>query len=194
MLDEFLACLPAGVDAASARQVGQSLLARWDEPHRRYHDRAHLRRMLNVLGPAVPADLRLAAWYHDAVYDPRAIDNEERSAALAAAQLPALGVHPAEVARLVLLTRDHAPDPADRAGVLLCDADLAILAAPEPEYAAYTAAIRAEYSFVPDPAFRTGRAAVLRRLLALPTLFHTHPSWEPQARANLTHELHTLTP
>jgi predicted metal-dependent HD superfamily phosphohydrolase len=194
VLARFLACLPASADPVAARQVGESLLARWDEPHRHYHDRTHLRRMLDVLGPAAPAAVRLAAWYHDAVYDPRAADNEERSAALAAAQLPALGVHPAEVARLVLLTRDHAPDPADRAGALLCDADLSILAAPEPEYAAYTAAIRAEYSFVPDPAFRTGRATVLRRLLALPTLFHAHPTWEPQARANLTRELHTLTP
>jgi predicted metal-dependent HD superfamily phosphohydrolase len=193
VLAQFLACLPAGVDAVSARQVGEELLARWDEPHRRYHDRAHLRRMLEVLGPDAPAPVRLAAWYHDAVYDPRAADNEERSAALAAAQLPGLDVDPAEVVRLVLLTRDHAADPTDPAGALLCDADLAILAAPEPEYAAYVAAVRAEYAFVPDDAFRAGRAAVLRRLLALPALFHAHPGWEAPARANLSTELAQLT-
>jgi predicted metal-dependent HD superfamily phosphohydrolase len=189
---QFLACVP-GADPAAADRVGRELVTRWEEPHRRYHDIAHLRRMLGVLGPDAPVAVRLAAWYHDAVYDPRAADNEQRSADLAAEQLPALGIDPAEVVRLVLLTRDHAVEPGDTHGALLCDADLSILATAPDEYAAYTRAVRAEYAFVPDHAFRAGRAAVLRGLLALPALFHSHPEWEAPARANLTAELSALT-
>jgi predicted metal-dependent HD superfamily phosphohydrolase len=80
---------------------------------------------------------------------------------------------------------------------VLCDADLAILAAPPAAYAAYTAAVRQEYHFVPDDAFRAGRAAVLRRLLELPRLFRTpygRRAWEATARYNLTGELEMLSP
>ncbi len=192
LAEEFLACVP-DAEPARARAVARDLLDRWGEPQRRYHDRAHLGRMLTVLGPDAPAPVRLAAWYHDAVYDPRAADNEERSAALAAQQLPGLGVDPAEVVRLVLLTRDHVVQPGDTNGALLCDADLSILAADDAEYHAYARAVRDEYAFVPEDAFRGGRAAILRQLLDLPALFHAHPEWEQPARANLTRELATLT-
>ncbi len=191
MLDSFLACVP-GTDPVLATATGRELLARWQEPQRRYHDRTHLRRMLDTLGPEAPVEVRLAAWYHDAVYDPRATDNEERSADLAAEQLGKLEIESAEVVRLVLLTRDHAVTPGDANGALLCDADLSILAATEPEYDAYTRAVRAEYAFVPEDAFRAGRAAILRQLLELPALFHAHPEWEQPARANLRREIIAL--
>jgi predicted metal-dependent HD superfamily phosphohydrolase len=142
----------------------------------------------------------LAAWYHDAVYDPRAAppDNEEASVALALRELPRLGVPPdvvAEVARLVRLTAGHHAEPGDHNGALLCDADLAVLAADEAEYDAYAAAVRREYAHVPEDAFRAGRAAVLEQLLALPQLYRlpdTHAAWEARARANLAREVTSL--
>ena len=69
----------------------------------------------------------------------------------------------------------HRPDDDDVAGQVLCDADLAILAADPDRYAAYTAGVRREHAAVPDADFAAGRAAVLREtyLLAKPTLFHT---------------------
>ncbi len=73
-----------------------------------------------------------------------------------------------EVARLVRLTVTHDPDGGDLNGETLCDADLAVLASDPAAYAAYAAAVREEYGFVPDDAFREGRAAVLRHLLDLP--------------------------
>lgn len=79
---------------------------------------------------------------------------------------------------------------------MLCDADLAILAAAPKEYGTYAAQVREEYGFVPDDAFREGRAAVLRQLLGLPRLFRTPhgvAAWEPRARQNLTTELELLT-
>jgi predicted metal-dependent HD superfamily phosphohydrolase len=121
------------------------------------------------------------------------------SAALAARVLPGAGVpgeRVAAVTRLVRLTATHDPSPGDRDGILLCDADLAVLAGEPDGYAAYTAAVRAEFAHVPDEAFRTGRAAVLRRLTALPSLYRVpalHERWEERARANLAAELQALT-
>ncbi|MEU4780735.1 metal-dependent phosphohydrolase [Micromonospora sp. NPDC023633] len=196
----------AGVtDVAELTRVGEDLLSRWREPHRHYHDADHLAAVLDVVDAHAPAagrpDLvRLAAWCHDAVYDPRAGGdaNEHDSAALAGtlltrAGLPADAV--AEVRRLVLLTAGHAVEPGDADGALLCDADLAVLATPPEAYDRYAAAIRREYAHVPEPAFRAGRARVLAGLLALPALFRLPPlarRWESQARANLTRELSTL--
>ncbi|MFE9565730.1 hypothetical protein ACFYM0_31990 [Streptomyces sp. NPDC006487] len=186
------------------------LLTAWAEPQRRYHTTAHLADVLariDVLADAAanraeqapdrPA-VELAAWFHDAVYRPDRSENEERSAALAERALPELGIDEArtvEVARLVRLTITHDPAPGDANGELLCDADLGVLAGTAQEYAAYAAAVRAEYGFVPDEAFRAGRAAVLRRLLELPRLFRTAygaAHWEAPARANLAAELADL--
>ena len=96
------------------------------------------------------------------------------------------------MARLVRLTATHRPEPDDRDGQVLSDADLAVLAADEERYAGYVAGVRAEYAHVADDDFRRGRAAVLRDLLAKPALFHTAAArdlWEERARANVTREL-----
>ncbi|MFI7213549.1 metal-dependent phosphohydrolase [Micromonospora maritima] len=191
---------PDAVDRAGAR-----LLAGWREPHRRYHTVDHLRAVLDVVDAYAdrarrPDLVRLAAWCHDAVYDPRAGGdaNERASADLGDALLTAAGLPAAAVTgvrRLVLLTAGHAVGPDDPDGALLCDADLAVLAAPPDGYDRYAAAIRREYAHVPEPDFRAGRATVLRQLLALPALYRlpeAHARWEDAARANLARELARL--
>ncbi|MFF9900633.1 hypothetical protein [Streptomyces longispororuber] len=181
-----------------------NLLTRWSEPHRRYHTLTHLTTVLDHIDTLeqhadTPHLVRLAAWFHDAVYAPDRSENEERSARLAERALPEAGLTAeatAEVARLVRLTVTHDPADGDRNGEVLCDADLAILAAPPDAYAAYAAAVREEYAFVPDDVFRPGRADVLRQLLALPRLFrtpHGTAHWEAPARENLSAELTLLT-
>ncbi|OUC92690.1 HD domain-containing protein [Streptomyces swartbergensis] len=180
------------------------LLGRWQEPQRRYHTVGHLTAVLDHIDVLEkyahdPDVVRLAAWFHDAVYLPDRSENEERSARLAERALPEAGVsaaRTAEVARLVRLTVGHDPADDDPDGQVLCDADLAILASPPSAYAAYTAAVREEYHFVPSDAFRTGRAAILRQLLDLPRLFRTPygaSKWEATARYNLTAELEMLS-
>lgn len=183
--------------------AGARVIARWAEPHRRYHDLAHLAAVLVRVGEladhAVDADtVRLAAWFHDAVYDPAAGDNERRSADLAREVLAELRVDEsrvAEVARLVLLTATHDPAADDRDGAVLCDADLAVLALPAEGYEQYARAVRAEHSHVDDVTFAAGRARVLRSLLERPALFHTahgRARWEQPARANVSAELARL--
>jgi predicted metal-dependent HD superfamily phosphohydrolase len=186
----------------AAPAAGRALLGRWAEPHRRYHTSSHLRDVLTrveeLADHAGPPDaVRLAAWYHDAVYQGRP-DDEERSAQLAEADLAALGVDPslvAEVARLVRLTISHQPGHGDRNGEVLSDADLAALGVEPRRYRANTAAIRAEYAHVPDNDFSAARARVVRTLLSGPGVFHTplaRSRWESRARANLADELHAL--
>ncbi|WP_330453034.1 MULTISPECIES: hypothetical protein [unclassified Streptomyces] len=194
----------AGAEGPDPLPYADNLLGRWAEPQRKYHTTAHLAAVLDridtLAGHAANADaVRLAAWFHDAVYRPDRSENEERSAVLAERALPEAGVSEAvtgEVARLVRLTVTHDPAAGDTNGEVLCDADLAILAAPPKEYAEYAAQVREEYGFVPDEAFREGRAAVLRQLLGLPRLFRTPygtAEWEPKARQNLLTELELLT-
>ncbi len=184
--------------------AGRELLARWSEPHRRYHDVDHLRAVLRAVdelaGGASDADtVRLAAWFHDAVHSGRPGGRDERdSAELAAAMLPPLGVEAqqvAEVVRLVELTATHEPAPADANGAVLCDADLAVLGGDPDSYAAYAAAIRKEYEHVPDEEFRSGRIAVLERLVSRDPLFHSTTAqnrWEQTARRNIDIELSLL--
>jgi predicted metal-dependent HD superfamily phosphohydrolase len=146
---------------------------------------------------ADPAAVRLAGWYHDAVYDPRRGDNEEVSAERARIGLRGLvdDATVEEVARLVLLTAGHDPAPVDTNGAVLCDADLAVLAGPPESYAAYASAVREEYRHLTDEEFTAGRAAVLEHLLALPALYRlpeTAAQWTDRARANLAAELSLL--
>lgn len=187
--------------------LATQLITRWSEPHRQYHDRAHLLAVLRALdllrdrgepvGPH-PRAPWLAAWFHDAVYDGTAGKDEEDSAQLAERLLPPVGVpadEVAEVARLVRLTASHWPEADDAGGRLLCDADLEVLARPRPAYARYTTAVRREYAHVPEADFAVGRAEVLRTLLATVPLYATATGqelWEVAARENLTAELAEL--
>lgn len=192
-----------GAERPDPVPYGKNLLERWGEPQRHYHTAAHLKAVLDRIDELAdhaddPDAVRLAAWFHDAVYRPDRSENEERSARLAQVALAEAGVgeeRVAEVARLVRLTVSHDPRADDRNGEVLCDADLAVLAGTPAEYAAYAAAVREEYGFVPDDAFREGRAAVLRQLLGLPRLFRTETGygrWEAAARHNVGTELELL--
>jgi predicted metal-dependent HD superfamily phosphohydrolase len=203
-----LAARGAGATAEDADLLaaGGFLLVRWAEPQRQYHTVTHLTAVLDVIDRFAelaphPDRVRLAAWMHDAVYDPRALGdaNERDSAEFAETILQTLGVPAgtaAEVARLVGLTAGHATDADDPDGELLCDADLAVLAGDEDDYAAYAAAVRREYAHVRDEDFRAGRARVLVSLLELPSIYRLEPlreQWEARARINLERELTELS-
>ena len=183
----------------------EHLLARLREPHRHYHTATHvmwvLRHVDHIaaagLPPTVDLDLvRLAALFHDAVYDATRVDNEELSAALAASAAAELGwAQPRGTAvhRLVLSTAGHTPTMPDEE--VLVDADLAILGAEPKDYAAYVQGVRTEYAHVAPEQWQRGRADVLRRFLDRPRLFRTdvmHRERETRAKANLAAELASL--
>jgi predicted metal-dependent HD superfamily phosphohydrolase len=182
--------------------LADALLAAWADPVRRYHNLDHLRDCLAELdrAPADGADrdrVEAALWFHDAIYDSRAADNEARSAEWARRALADLGIQSAvgdDVARLVSLT-DHtglAPDPSGR---LLCDIDLAILGGEPKAFDTYDRHIREEYAWVPEPDFRVARAGVLAGLLSRSPLYqtdHFRELYETAARRNLSRALERL--
>lgn len=166
------------------------------EPHRAYHTWAHIEEGLLVLRDLLPSAQRpgelLMAWFfHDAIYDPRAQDNEELSAAWAQEELRSSGVGPAaarRVADLVLATRHARAEALPCAdAALLLDADLAILGAPPERYAQFEAQIRQEYAWVSQEAYCQGRRAVLLGFAARVPLYHSAlmAGRQAQARRNL---------
>lgn len=191
---------PAAIDAAFA-----DVAARYSEARRSYHTLEHVDRVLRAAGDlhdvaSDPIAVELAVWLHDVVYDARAGDNEDRSAAYARDVLPPLGV-PAETAdrvgALILATATQEAPDGDHDAAVLLDADLAILGAHPDLYDEYRMAVRDEFSWLPEPEFRAGRAALLRRLLERDRIFLTGPMWslrEAQARRNMERELEELEP
>ena len=159
--------------AGGGLEVGGRVLAAYEEPHRHYHGVEHLRDCLSQLdaAPATRADRDLAEtalWFHDAVYDPRASDNEARSAEWAERALSDAGApepRAREVGRLIRLT-DHARPPGDPAGALVCDVDLSVLGRPTAEFDpdAASGAGAALWVGALQVAVREGRAAKPRTL------------------------------
>jgi predicted metal-dependent HD superfamily phosphohydrolase len=191
------------VSPADAYPLFDRLVAAHSEPHRHYHTLEHLSEMFKVVGKladaaADPVAVQLAIWFHDAVYDPRAKDNERQSALLAANALRPLGVPEAtlqHVAEMIEATAHVFTADADADTAVLLDADLAILSAEERRYARYAADIRREYAWVPDVPYREGRTKVLEGFLNRPRIYRTdrmHAVAEEPARRNLRGEIAAL--
>jgi len=175
--------------------VRDALLAAYAEPHRNYHTLQHLHECLDLLAPATaaaarPCEVEVALWFHDAIYDVRRSDNEERSADWASAAVAAAGVAAAIVERIrsLVLATKHTGSPGSDDERLLVDIDLAILGAPAQRFAEYERQIRAESSWVPQPLFDEKRGAILRSFLDRERIFATplfHSRFEAAARVNL---------
>jgi predicted metal-dependent HD superfamily phosphohydrolase len=215
----------ATADTEVIEEVGQSLLDRWSDEHRHFHNLRHLAAVLHRVDQLAeethePDLVRLAAWYHGAVFtaERKAADaslggephegephdgeshggeQSTASAILARDELTGLGV-PARaadrVAALVNAIVRHAPDPADFDAAVLNDADLAMLAAEPQRYKEYKSAVREEYAHIPTDVYLKARIRVIERLLARKSLFLSPmgAAWEEPARQNLDMELHRL--
>jgi len=188
--------------AAAPPALFGELERRYREPQRHYHTLQHLEECFAALDGARPdmddgAAVELALWFHDAVYDVHRHDNEERSAAWAAACLLDAGLPDglaAKVTDLILATRHHAAAAGTDAAALV-DVDLAILGAAPARFDEYERQIRAEYAHVPDDVFVPARRRILENFLQRPVLFATpalRTRHERQARINLAAALQRL--
>jgi predicted metal-dependent HD superfamily phosphohydrolase len=174
---------------------------------RHYHGLAHIEAMLALAAEYRrllhdPEAVEAAIWFHDAIYDSRAKDNEARSAALAESKLTGRA-SPTRLARITTMINATAThqlpaledEGAARDTAFLLDMDLAILGAGPGAFDAYEQAVRREYDWVEEPMWRAGRASVLKTFLARPRIFHTaefHRRFEPQARHNIERSLAML--
>jgi predicted metal-dependent HD superfamily phosphohydrolase len=176
-------------------------------PDRHYHNLTHIETLLGLARQhknalADTEAVEAAIWFHDAIYDTRRPDNEDRSADLALDHLK--GKVTAErldrIAAMIRATSGHnLPDfsspGAARDCALFLDMDLAILGAPPDDFEHYAAAVRREYSFVPEPLWVEGRRKVLDQFLARSSIYLSpqfQASHEAAARRNLEHELASL--
>ena len=187
---------------APGSSVLDELLARYSEASRAYHTTQHLEECFEQFALAShlssrSGEVQIALWLHDAIFDTRSPQNEERSAALATEVLAAAGA-PTDVqlrvSDLVLATR-HSTPPASNDARLTVDIDLSILGASPTRFDEYELQVRREYSWVPDPAFRQARARILRDFIARPSVYSTdffRERLEAQARSNLTRSLARL--
>lgn len=196
-----LAGVLARIGAGTPAGLFERLAQLYRGPERHYHSDVHVAECLRALDEhrdlaERPDEVELAIWFHDAIYDTRRDDNEEASARLAAEQLGALGLArdiSERIAQLVRWTQKH--DAQGRDGELLIDIDLGILGQSRATFERYDAEIRAEYAWVPEAAYRSGRAQVLRGFLERDRIYRTaafHFAYEQPARANLRAKLHEL--
>lgn len=185
----------APTDAAFARLYGA-----WSASARRYHDAEHLADCLREVDRVAPSPTRdvveLALWYHDAVYEPGASDNEERSAAWLLSDAAALGIseeRASEAAALVRTTAHGAAGAGAGAGAasegaaLIADIDLAILGRDPLRFMEFEYGVAEEFAAVPKIAFRRGRRRFLERLVAKP-IYRTavfRERFEAAAQANV---------
>lgn len=195
---------PDGIEPVAAYPVFDRLVAAHAEPHRHYHTLEHVAEVLRVVG-RLGADLpnlravQLAVWFHDAVYDPKAKDNEAQSAAMAERELTALDVPADTVKRVSDLIRSTAHfSGGDFTGPdfdVLHDADLAILGAAEARYRRYADDVRREYAWVPDADYRAGRTKVLESFLNRQHIYRIEvmrAEGDEPARRNLRDEIGRL--
>jgi len=184
-------------------QLLEQLLARYSEAHRHYHTLEHLDACLRHLTGLrdllhKPHEVALALWFHDAIYDIGASDNELRSADWARQALLEAGGAPDVAERVhaaIMVTRhDQAAQTPDQQ--LLLDVDLAILGAPPAVFDGYEQQIVQEYRSVPRAAFRSNRRRILQGFLDRPRIYHSAvflATREAQARANLERSIRTLS-
>ncbi len=174
---------------------------------RHYHGIAHIEALLGLLDEyrihvSDPEAVEAVIWFHDAIYDSRAKDNEVRSADLAREKLA--DITSAErldrIVKIIEATATHTvpdvePETARRDAALLLDMDLSILGTPPETFDAYEAAVRREYAWVEEPLWIAGRGAVLKTFLQREHIFHTdifRDRFEKQARANLERSVDAL--
>ena len=175
------------------------LQRRYGEPQRHYHTMQHLGECLawfereKALAER-PGEVALALWFHDAIYDVHAHDNEARSAEWAREAVRTAGASEEEAERihaLVMATR-HDAVPEGRDAELLIDIDLSILGAEPARFAEYERQVHAEYAFVPDEVRMPRRRAILQRFLDREAIYATprmHALLEARARTNLQHSI-----
>ena len=185
------------------------LSALYQTEDRHYHGLTHIQGMLALAEEYRgllddPGAVEATIWFHDAIYDSRAKDNEAKSAELAEKWLAGrASPHRLDrIAAMINATATHQLPPfrdedALNDAAFLLDMDLAILGAEPAAFDAYEKAVRLEYGWVEEPMWRAGRSAVLKNFLARPHIFYTDEfqrRFEPRARQNLERSLAALQP
>lgn len=180
----------------------QRLIDAYKQPQRKYHTLQHLNECIALFAPNLhlakyPAEVEIALWFHDAVYDVKAKDNEAQSANWAAEELGAAQISQESIERVkqLIMATSHATLPEGQDQKLLVDIDLAILGSLRQRFIEYEAQVREEYEWVSDWLFRQKRCCILKEFLTRQPIYATpaiRQALESQARDNLAYSLKQL--
>ena len=194
-------CAPdGGPDPADGRFA--ALQRHYLEPHRRYHTAEHLNQCLVQLDAARqhmdhPDAVELAVWYHDAIYDVTAGDNELQSARLFARH--AAGILPASlvetVHELIMVTAHCRVEPSTSDQDFMVDIDLSSFGLPWLEFLRDSVAVREESPHLSDEVFYAKQRKFLTTLLSREHFYFTaffRERHEQRARDNVSRYLASL--
>ena len=193
-----------GIEPQQAHPAFDTIIERYSEDSRAYHNLTHIQKMLEYVdtesGKLENApQVVLAVFFHDAIYDSHATDNEEKSAELVSKLLEPLGINQSDadtISQLVISTKLHQPILPGPDNQIFLDADLAILGASPEAYLKYTDAIREEYSWVPEEHYAERRKEVMENFLKRKEIYFSESAreaFEGQARENIHCEIRSLT-
>ena len=193
-------CLVKGADS-EALAVYQELVQRYSEPHRHYHTPEHIGHCLRQLDLAAglmdDADaVEMALWFHDAIYDPRASDNERKSAEFftQVVDQDVTAAFRQSVYDLIMVTT-HPEQPRSLDEQFMVDIDLSSFGLPWDTFQRHSDAVRQEYTHLSDQQFYPNQIAFLRSLLARPAFFFTdlfRERYEKTAKENIGRHLQEL--
>lgn len=201
--EEFASfCQRVGCPESKSSEWWHRLTTLFSGPSRFYHTATHVDD-LTCLWRDIRAQLKrpdavlATIYFHDAIYDPRAPDNEEKSAALFQEfrQDVKHSALLADVTGWILATKDHRrATVTDSDLAFFLDMDLAILASNKEVYETYAKNIRREYSHVPEDIYRTKRAEILQNFHSADDLYRSplKQRFAEKARENLQWEIELL--
>jgi len=179
------------------------LLKAYNEPHRAYHTAEHIEACLKHLERVKseldrPHEVRLALWFHDAIYKPFSTTNEKDSALWVREFMMELEDPEDDVIdrveNMILITEHHA-NPSTKDETFMLDIDLCILSAPPDVYDQFEKNIRFEYKRVPKFIFKKKRKEILQSFLDMDRIYKTDVFFEEreaQARENLVRAVAVL--
>jgi predicted metal-dependent HD superfamily phosphohydrolase len=192
-----------GINPVEAEELFIDLVTRYEGNGRYYHNLFHIQNVLEIIesfrdcAQDIHA-IQLAAWFHDVIYDAQRSDNETQSAAYAETMMDMLGIPAETIAKVGLMiraTRHNRACPADIDCQIMLDADLATFASGWEIQEEIEKAIRQEYAFVPDEAYREGRQLILQNFLKRERIYCTELMFEEReaaARENISRTIEML--
>ncbi|HAA27930.1 MAG TPA: hypothetical protein DCE56_10050 [Cyanobacteria bacterium UBA8553] len=195
---------PFGVNPVINQEIFTAIATAYSGADRHYHNLTHILQVLQIINSMRPqaenpAALEFSAWFHDIIYDPKAKDNEEKSAEYATNILKLIKIPSAtidKVAKIILATKTHQAPDNDIDIYIFLDADLSILGASSWEYNIYNRGIRKEYSWLSEAEYRWGRIQVLQKFIEGERIYLTDQIFdarEIKARQNIQTEIESLS-
>lgn len=144
------------------RDIAMKILRAYNEPHRIYHNWEHIEKMLDsaAIQGILTDDLLLAILFHDIYYDPKSVDNEEKSALIFKENFSNLEWNDSYQA--ILDTKTHTPT--NKISEQLIKLDLEILNGSLIDFIEFEEKIFKEYQFVDYGIYKPQRIEILTQL------------------------------